>query len=81
MDESIEWRHLLDDLHMLEEQRGREKGDRRRKKGKKGQGNNFVAKDQGVKGGLHDHSTRYTWTFSNCHLSYDPARAVFDGME
>jgi len=42
MNESIEWRHLLDDLHMLEEQRGREKGDRRRKKGKKGQGNNFV---------------------------------------
>jgi len=25
MDESIEWKHLLDDLHMLEEQRGREK--------------------------------------------------------
>ena len=74
-------RHRFDHLHMLKEQRGREKGDRRRKKGKKGQGNNFVAKDQGVKGGWQDQSTRYTCTFSNCQLLGDPARAVFDGME
>ena len=74
--DKMEWRHQFDHLHLLEEQRGTEKRKTERK-----EGSNFDAKDQGVKGGWHDQSTRKTWMFSNCQLLYDPARAVFDGME
>ena len=77
----MEWRHLLDDLHMLEDQRGREKRKTEGEEKERKDNEMLLSKESRSQGCWHDQSTRYTCTFSNCHLSYDPARAVFDGME